>query len=498
MADTVILRTFTQVQEALYTYFQSNNQKVLLASGAGTGPGDLLDDVATEFGNGIYIILTFLQEIKSIAGLQRLTSGDSGEAAFLAALQAALGYTSAQMTALLQQVCTDKGTDYDKTINPATQGTLNLEFYTATFGSGTGSIPQGTTAQTAGLTPIQYKTMIAVNNAPLLGPVTTPGPYFGMYFIDVASQAVNAGSASNVPVGVVNQLIPPISGFTSVTNTTASAGGLNQETLPAFLARVQASEKGRDLGTLGGLESFFGSQDGVEDNLPVDATSSLMTRGDENQVDVWIMGVNDQPATDVVTYTAALMGGSVIMNNQPVTSVTSVLVGAVTQVLGVDYTFAKDIGGFSGSVRGVDSIVWINQPADASVVTINYFYNSLISQLQNLISITNPDNYLLNNDILVRQAVQVLINMAIHVVPQANYSATQMQANVIASVEAYFAQFLLAPQLFQNNVIDVIDATTGVGHSEPFVTFAPVGQTGASDQLLGANQWATVNQITFI
>lgn len=492
--DTVVLRSFNQVQLSLYNFFQSNNPNVLLKSGAGTGPGDLLDDIGQEFGNGIYVILTFLQEIKSVAGLLRLVSGSSGEAVFLNSLQAALGYSNTQMAVLLQQVVTDKGSDYDLTLNPATSSTLNLRFYTSVYGSGLGSIPQGTTSQTSGVSPIQYGTVTAIVNNPLIG----PDPVNGQYYIDSAAQALIPGASSQVPVGAVNQLIPPISGFTSVVNTTASAGGVNQESLRAFLLRIQAAEKGRELGTIPGLESFIGAQAGVQDVFVVDATNPLMTRGDENQVDAWVMGSNDQAATDTVTYYAALMNGAIVMNNQPVVSVTSVVVGAVTQVVGVNYNFVKDTQGFSGSVRGMDSIVWITPPLDGSVVTINYLFNDLISVLQNLLAITDPSNYLLNSDILIRAAVAVYINITDLVVPTANYSKLQMETGVTTAMESFFDTFLLGAQIYQSDATDVIDGTPGVGHSEPFVLFAPVGEVGASDQLLGPNQYPVLNTFTFL
>lgn len=483
------LRTTEQVRDALSKFFGANAPSVLVQPGS--GPQDNIDTYSQEAGR-LYVILTFDNLASSIPGLRDLIADTTESSAFRDQLQEALELTDGDFSDFIDSAVDDFAANYGLTRLPATAATLTLRFYTTALVPGTISL--GTTARTPGLNTIEYTTSIDVVSQPV-----TPDPQTGLYYIDVPAEATIAGTSSRVPINRVTELSPPIAGFTSVTNITASSGGTDEETNEELLDRCVNAMKGRELDTVYGLDQFVRGQAGVEDALVVDTSDPLMTRGSGSEVDIYVIAENQQAATDNVTFESSIMVDSVILNRQPVVAVSQVRVNSVVQVPGADYEFVKDTGGFAGSNIAVDKVRFFSGhiPLDGDAIAVDYVYNSSIGDLQNLFEL--PENDIPNSDILIKQAVKILVDMEITIVKFSNYSNAQVQANVTTALETFFDALGLDDDVYVSDVVNVIENTDGVDRvNVPFTKMAPVGQVGASDIAVSKNEYARLNSVVFL
>lgn len=117
------------------------------------------------------------------------------------------------------------GTTVDLARKPSTvaQGTVR---FTGAVGSLIGSDTRVATAQTdADVAPPEFRTTAS-------GTIPAGGT------LDLAVSAVNAGSAGNVAVGTITQLVSPVAGLASLTNLAATSGGTEVETDDEYRERI--------------------------------------------------------------------------------------------------------------------------------------------------------------------------------------------------------------------------------------------------------------------
>jgi uncharacterized phage protein gp47/JayE len=448
----------------------------------------MIDTNSQEFGR-LYAIQTFLGTMKSIAGLRDLIADTTESQAFRAQLQAALELSDNDFQALIDITVENFAGNYNIFRLPATYSTTILRFFTSS--SLPGTIPLGTTARTPGLSSIEYATSIDVLSQPVLY-----DPNSGLYYIDDPATASIAGSSSKVPVNRVTQLSPPISGFSSVTNIVTSSGGTDRETNSAMLDRCVDSLKGRELDTIGGLEEFVKEQTGVQDAIVIDNSDPLMLRGHGSEVDIYTIVENQQTTTDVVVFNASIMSDSVILNSQPVSSVILVKVNGVPKTPSTDYNFVKDNGGFLGSIRGVDKVQFVagHVPSDGDTILIEYTYNEAIGNIQS--QLESDANNIPNSDILIKEAVEILIDITATITRFQNYSVSQVQANVNATLQTFFNALLLGDDIYSSDIVSAIEGTAGVDHLV-LNKLALAGGTGVSDTIvITKNQYAALNSVT--
>lgn len=480
------LRTLQQVLLFMDTYFDTNATG-FASRQDGTVPNDIINTEGNELQN-LYTIMTFMANKDSIPGLRSLISTDASTQAFQAQLAIALNKTAQQTQALISQQVDNMAADWDLTRIPASFATLTERFYTTS--NVNVNIPIGTTVQTQGTNPIVYATSINVVSQPVaLDPVTN------LYFIDVPCIAAVSGSASNVPLQVVNVISPALPGFSAARNITASSGGVDQETDSALLDRIEVALQGFQLDTIFGLQKLIGQQTGVVKVFVLDNGNPLVTRGVGNQVDAWVYGDIEQSKTDTITYDTG-MGGEIILSKQPVSEILSVLVNAVL-VPTSSYNFVKDTSGFANSVRGNDALVWTmgNEPSNGDTVDIEYNYNSLIETLQTLLS--QPQYQIPNSDILVRQVYNVLIDVTMTVIFTSGFSAVDVKATITTNLETYFTNIGVGKSVFESNLVQVIEETPGVDHVVlPFDILAiSPAVTSSSSIPITANQVAILNNL---
>lgn len=484
------LRTTDEVVETLNSFFDTNVPNVLRQEG--TVPQDLIDTFSIEFGN-LYTITTFVKEASTVPGLRRLISDDSDSVSFREDLATALNKTTDEINDLISRVVDDKAADENLTRKPATSATLVLRFFTTS--SFNASIPVGTAARTPGLNSIEYKTTINILNQP-----PTLDPISGLYYIDVQAQATLPGISSRVPLNRVTDLTPPLTGFSTVTNITSSSGGTDVETDSELLDRILLARRGRELDTIIGLQLFAESQPGVQDALVIDNSDPLLTRGIGNQVDILIMGSNNITVTDTITYNSLTMQGEVVLPKQPVDTITALTVSGIPKTQGVHFNFIKDTGGLSGSVRGQDKIVFTfgNIPLDGEPVLIQYTINQLIADLQTLISSSN-ENEIPNSDILIREAIDLLIDIRIHITKFPEFSTTEVESSITSGIQSFFDEKLLGQSIFQSDLVRIIEDTSGVDRVDiPFQRLAITPNVGTSDITVEKNQFARLNSLIFV
>ena len=445
---------------------------------------DIIDTSGSEFGNHLYVIMTFVNEKQSVSGLTWMISSDTDAATFRANLATALGMTADETTAFISSAIDEKGSDYNLIRKAATSSTLTLRF--ATSSSVNANLLSGTTARTS--VGIEYGTTTDVTNQPVIADSN------GMYHLDAIASATIEGTASQVPVNRVNLLVPPISGFSSVTNITPSSGGTDAETDSDFLARIIQSEKGRNLDTKYGYKNFFAGQTGVSDVYVAVNSDPLMKRGEGAETDIYIMGANDTSASDTLTYDAATMGGAIILNHQPVDSVVSVTQNGVSLVVGTNYTVALDFGGFAGSNKAVDKIILITPAVDGDVFVISYIYNELIGNLQTML--TTDENNVVASDILLKEAIDIPVDIEMDVVKSAGYSSSTVNDLLTTAIENYFSGQMLAGGAYEDDIVSIGKATVGVDHIKiPLVKLALGGQVGSADIVAGGNEYVTLGSL---
>lgn len=486
------LRTVTQVLDFLDNYADTNVVPNGVARKEGSPLQDFINTTSQEMGN-LYTIVTFVQQSQSIPGLQNLIDTDSDTQAFQQDMAIAFNETVAQTQARISAAIDDRAADQGLTRKPATKATCILRFYTTSALAA--NIPLNTTAQTQGLNPIQFQTTVAI-----VAQIPTLDPTTGLFFIDVSAEAVVPGSGSNVPLNVINQIAPVLAGFTAVTNITSATNGTDIESDQALLNRIKNAIKGTQLDTIFGLKDLIEAQPSVLSAFAVDDSDPLLTRGTGNLVDIWVLGDVEALKTDTITYNNSF-ARIIILQKQPVTSITQVTVNAVLKVVGVDYNFVKDTSGFSNSVRGNDKIVFVggHEPNPGDTVVIEYSYNSLIQTLQNLFdTILNPQNQIPNADILVRQGFLLLIDVEFLVVAQSGFSTSNVHSLVTTNVTAYFTNLGLGQNVFESQVSQVVQGTVGVDHVEiPFTKLAITPGVGSADIPVAKNQYARLNSLVF-
>ena len=482
-------RTPDQVDSTASSFLKSNATDVLVQEGS--VPQDIIDAFSQEMGNW-YALMEFNDLKTSVTGLLNLVSGTPEYTAFISQLQAALEYTDSEMTARINLEVDNKAADYDLTRNLATSPTTVLRFFSTSSANAT--IPINTTARTQGDNSIEYKTTMDVSNQPV-----TLDPASGLYYIDIAAQASIAGIASRVSVNRITALLPPITGFTSVTNIVASSGGTDDESNTDLLNWCLLAERGRELDTINGLKLFALEQTGVEDALAVDASSPLMLRGHGNEVDIYIMGGTDQVQTDTAIYDSVLMGGSIILNKQPANSVSSVSVNGTPLTAGTDYNFVVDEAGFMGSNIAVSNVTFVpgHGPSNGDSVVIQYIYNALVSVVQSQFLV--DANWIPNSDILIKEATALMVDIEMTVVNLPSYSLLDVQNRVLTAVQAYFNTLKLGMEADISEVVATVQGVIGVSKVDvPFQKMALVGQTGFSDIVPTQNEYVALNSLTYV
>jgi len=96
----------------------------------------------------------------------------------------------------------------------------------------------------------------------------------------------------------------------------------------------------------------------------------------------------------------------------------------------------KDVGEFSGSIKGRDKIVFIDSDDLAGTfIEVSYIYNSLVYDLQNIVD--NDNNRILGVDVLVRQGIERKLDFDLQIIYFNNNDNVLTNVEIVSTLEGY-------------------------------------------------------------
>jgi hypothetical protein len=320
------------------------------------------------------------------------------------------------------------------------------------------------------------------------------------YELQVAAVATSGGTKGNVGANRIINPLRPLIGFDSITNPQPATGGRDSssdsELIEQYLIAITGSNASGEDGIRRTSLDVFSN---VQDVAMVYGSDPLLLRAstDAGAVDQWVLGDAMVSRTDASTYVGPLQ--PIYLLSQPVVGITRITSGANNLVEGVDFTFVKDVTGYSGSIRGRDYIKLLNTslllPVAGSPITVVYNQNSLIELMQNTYS--QPAYYSYGSDLLIRAANQINIAVTATFRTRQGYNPTTVQAQVTTAVRGFVNSLMLNARIpsvsdggsVQKSDIDAeVRRISGVDNFT-ITIFDVVGGTGNADIPIGRNQY---------
>lgn len=310
-------------------------------------------------------------------------------------------------------------------------------------------------------TTLQTATMYANLASTYFNPATNK------YELSILATASSPGSAGNVAAGTIIALITPISGINGCYNPNDMVGGTDLESPDALRTRIITKNQGINLDSANGLLSLILAQTGVQDATVVGHGQTQ--RDSWGAVDIYVQGVNSRSYSDVFP----TFSNNLTLTKQPVllNGIISVLSSNSGSISDSYYTLIKDSGSYGGSVEGLDYVA-LSGSVNMSYgsIYVNYNYNGLIEDLQNLFIMSS--NSLLNNSILVRQAIEILIDVTVQIKVITGFDPVVVIANVENAISIFLSQLGIGQQIKQTDLVSQILTIPGVYDIDlPFTVF---------------------------
>jgi hypothetical protein len=317
-------------------------------------------------------------------------------------------------------------------------------------------IPQGTLVSNADNTLVyqttEERTMIGDNSSSYYNAAE------GWYQISVPIQAIQPGTAYNLPMYRITKIMTPIQGIDAVQNVVKLKGGTDAEDTTKKFERVESAFQGLNLGSINGVIKI------VQDYSPENITGVAIVRSSERDLfkrftdklalDVYVNGFLDTNTT--VEYKAEQKTNNFIIAKQPVTSIDNVLVNGI---VATNYQLEKDTGIYRDSTSAEDKLVLENSVEINDVVTIGYTYNSLLENITNDIFGVNEDN-LFDMDILVREMIREKITLSCYIVISSSATEDVVIADVIdklyALIENNINGYTYTPETIRQTLISEV------------------------------------------
>lgn len=312
---------------------------------------------------------------------------------------------------------------------------------------GTGGVSVSTSnadnGQTYGFTTVETK-QLTPDNADSFYNATN-----NRYEVPITIQANAIGTAYNVAAYSIqnNKLINEIDG---VVNYNACQGGLDIETNAQLADRIKIAAQARLLGTIPGYKTLVDSFEQVVDSSIVDTTMADYIRNTYgNEIDIIVIGTQVQAYTDTVTTSDI----TYVLKNQPVISVNLITDGQTTYVEGTDYRFVKDTtSDYRYSAKAQDKIYWLQGGSQPSGdYTIQYSANKLIIDLQQ--TLDSEQNHLLGSDVLVREGIEIPVQMALEVNTYSGTNPTSTEIQIKNVIQQYVNNLKLGEKLEQSDIV---------------------------------------------
>lgn len=465
---------------------------------------DVVVDAPSEEFRYAYVLLDYVNTIKSLNGIANLLSNTTFKTDIMNALELD---SLTDVEDLISADLDDLASVFGVTRRAAISAKYMQRFYRSDDNSGSPiTIPVGTTVKTA-----DGSTSAAVTASVPQVPVLDTDN--GLYYAEETVTATVDGTDGNVVLGSLKILSPQIGQATSTSNVSLLTSGVDEETDAALISRIENVRKGRNLQTKAGLENVaLGTAEdstlNFTDALVVDPSSALMTRAYAGSVDIYVVGKDVQTIEERINHIAA--GTTYTLSNQPVESVISVA-GSTSGPLA--YVFIQDvISAVYGSTRA-NSTLTVPGGLAGEVLTVSYRIDQAIVDAQRLVD-SDEDFIVSGADILFRQGDQTTINIEIQVF----YFGTRSQSLVKADIESDLAVFFaggttsngerLTAKILGENIdrsdvlsivtdIDDVDRVTLIGANA--IKFYKDGVLNSDDPIVVAdNEYARAGTVTFL
>jgi hypothetical protein len=203
--------------------------------------------------------------------------------------------------------------------------------------------------------------------------------------------------------------------------------------------------------------------------LLVGPTDPLLVRSSYgNAADVYIIGDIPTPIVESQTYIAGI--NTYVLEQQPVESgsVNETITGVVgglsfNFIEGNNFVVNQDNStSVGGSTLARTSITFLGSPfPDANTsFTVNYSVNSLIVTLQ--VGINSDDNRIIGTDILIREAIEVLVSIGAYITVYPGYTKANVVIAAENNVETLLNSSTLGTSISESDIIATIQDTPGV------------------------------------
>ena len=306
-------------------------------------------------------------------------------------------------------------------------------------------------------------------------------PDTAVYEIEIPVISVNPGLNSVVGSQTITSLITSIAGINGCYNLSPTTGGSNEENIEDFRRRIAIKWKGSSLGTVSGLLSdVLVYADDVIDAVVVGHGD--IDREDAGAVDVYIKGARVGSYQEVFN-TFDISYGDLLLQKQPVIDTFPITISSSESgvISDTNYSLEKDEGYYKNSVRGNDKVSWITPlPSSSGSLTVNYSYNSLVSDLQTYFE--REDKRIQNVDILIKWATEVPIDVTVLIKTYSGYDQSSVILEVQNEVALFFNSLNIGEEVQQADVARVILNVNGVDD-----LFLPFSVFKSSDNLIVPN-----------
>lgn len=315
------------------------------------------------------------------------------------------------------------------------------------------------------------------------------------YEITVAAESTVTGSVTRVGATRIRRPLRPLIGFDSVSNASATEGGLDRESNTQLVNRYLLAILGRDLSSPAGIEKYARDNfPDVSDILVVFGNNPLLTRAasDAGAVDAYLVGDQLLARSENVEYLG--INQLLALANPPIRLVTNVSSGATTYIEGVDYEVVFDTSGNQGSVRAVEGIRFLptvtSAPAIGTAVSVSYTGNNLIPQLQ--ASFEQDDTQVIGRDLLFKEGVQVPIILEARLRVAAGFSTVTVPSAVNTAVSEYIDSLLLGANVERSDIQGEVRRISGVDNFLIDRLVRDPALTGASDIPIEDNEYPRI------
>jgi len=279
------------------------------------------------------------------------------------------------------------------------------------------------------------------------------------YYVKVPITAIESGTQSNALASSIVEY-PEGLQITGVINLEALSNGLNEQTNEELVEAVRLKLTGNNIGIEDGYTSLIlDNFSYVDELLLVGPNDPEMQRNEfGGSIDVYIKG--SLPTQIEYVMIARPDQQEYILNYLPASDIS---IDGYSS--GIDYEFVKDELLFKDSARSNDKIVWLIDPPAQWVV--KHTYDKLLFDIQSFLD--DKDNKILDSDVLVRKAYEIIANVSLQVSLFSGYVFDDVEIQIQNIVAQHIFDLALNDSLLIADIIDKVQSLEAVENTRNVV-----------------------------